>query len=300
MSDAAARALLAVAALGLAGCPRSPPPSQFPTARAALDRMRATYACSRGVGGEAKIDYFDERGRVRGNLLFLAMRPEQIRFSVFSPFGVMLSTLTSDGRHFALYDLSTRRFLEGPANACNVARFTRVPVPPHALVGLMAGEAPVLVHAPAAASVGWESGAYVIRLSGRHQATQEIRLEPADADWEKPWAEQRVRVLEVSVAQAGVELYRAELKDHAPARTAAPLEDEDGLGPPIPPSGPPCDAEVPHRLRLEVPDTEQDVVIAYEKGEKDGVHHNPPLLGGVFAQEPPGGVAIEHAACEGP
>ena len=64
-------------ALGLcSGCGRPPPPSQFPTADAALARMHATYSCSRGVRGDAKLDLFNKQGRVRGNVLYLAMLPK--------------------------------------------------------------------------------------------------------------------------------------------------------------------------------------------------------------------------------
>ena len=273
------------------GC-GSPPPSQFPSAADAIARMRATYACSRGLTGEAKIDYYDAKGRAKGNLLFVAMRPDRLRFDVFSPFGATLSTLTSDGKKFSLYDLREKRFLYGPANTCNVARFTRVPVPPHALVGLLGGEAPVLKHAPGQATIAWKSGEYIVTVAGDHQATEEIHLVPTPADWERPWAEQRLRVLEVKVAQAGIDLYHAELRGHEAAHTAAPLVDEEAEGPPVPPSGPSCDAEVPRRLRLEVPETEQDVLIAYQE-----VKHNPPLDGKPFTQPPPGGVSIEYAVC---
>ena len=71
----------------LAGCGGPPPPSQFPDADTLLARMRASHACSRGVSGEAKLDYFGEQGRVRGNLLYLVSAPDRVRLDVFSPFG---------------------------------------------------------------------------------------------------------------------------------------------------------------------------------------------------------------------
>ena len=132
------RAGLVLAATIAAGCHRGPPPSQFPSAADALERMRSTYACSRGIQGEAKIDYFGEQGRVRGNVLYKSMLPRRLRFDVFSPFGVTLSTLTSDGQRFMLFDLREKVMLQGQANTCNVARFTQVPVPPHALAQMFA------------------------------------------------------------------------------------------------------------------------------------------------------------------
>jgi len=283
--------VLALAAALLCACP-SPPPSQFPTAGDALQRMRETHACSRGVGGEATIDYFNQRGRVKGNLLYIAMLPDSLRFDVYSPFGVILSTLTTDGKRFALRDFREKQFLQGEASACNVARFTQVPVPPHALAQLLRGEAPVLVHTAQAASIAWDSGHYVVRLDSKHAAREEIHLEPHPDDWGLHFSQQRVRVLRVRVEQQGIDLYSAELADHEPAQTAAPRRDPDGLSAPLLPSGPACAAEVPRRIRLEVPDGDQDVIVRY----KDVVH-NPPLSEDVFSQRPARGFSVRYVTC---
>lgn len=284
---------LAPVLLLAAACGRPPPASRFPTAEAALGRMEQTYACSRGLKGDAKLTYFGDEGRVRGSVLYLTELPDRVRFDVVSPFGATLSTLTTDGKQFALYDLREKQFLHGPANACNLARFTRIPIPPHALVQLLRGEAPVLVHAPEAATIDWESGRYVVRIPSKHQASEEIHLEPVDADYGLDWTRQRVRVLKVAVEQAGVSLYRAELADHRAARTSAPLLDPDGIDPPLPPSGPACSAEVPSRIRLEVPGSGQELILSNTE-----VVHNPPLYAGVFEQRPPGGVVVRYSPCQ--
>jgi hypothetical protein len=291
----------ALAGSVLLGCGGTPP-SQFPTADAALGRMRETYACSRGVGADAKLDYFGDEGRARGNVLYKVSLLEKMRFSVYSPFGVMLSTLSSDGKKFALYDLRQKEFLHGPALPCNVERFTRVPVPPFALVQLLRGEAPVLVHEAAGASIGWErggflglgSGSYMIRISSKHGAEQEIRVVPVDEDFGLPWNRQRLRVLEVRVLQHGSELYAAELRDHRPGRTAPPRADEDGLAVALPPSGPSCTAELPARVRISVPDSGHDLLIVNEEA-----FHNPPLTEGDFTQSPPSGVRVRYVTCGG-
>lgn len=271
---------------------RSAPESQFPTARDAIDRMRDTYACSRGVGGEAKIDYFGDDGRVRGSVLFKASRPESVRFDVYSPFGAIISTLTSDGQKFSLYDLQNKLFLHGPASTCNVARFTRVPVPPHALVTLLGGEAPVLVHGDDQASIAWSCGAYVINVASKHEAKQEIRLVPLEADWEKPWNQQRVLVEEVTVTQQGYTLYHAELRDHRTGKTAKGIPaDPEMLLPPTPPSGPQCSAPLPRAVRLDVPDA-HDLILSH----KD-VEHNPPITEGNYTQNIPNGVRVQKANC---
>lgn len=279
-------------ALCLLGCSRSPPPSRFPSADAALSRMRESQSCSRAVSGEAKLDYFGDEGRVRASLLYLAEVPDHVRLDVFSPFGATLSTLTSDGKSFGLFDLQKKSFLRGPATACNLQRFTRVPMPPHAFAELLRGEAPVLVHEPSATSIQWQSGAYTLRLHGRNQSEEAIELIPLDADWNKSWSEQRVRVLSVEVRQAGAPLYRVELADHAPAPMSEPRVDPEGLEPPVAPSGPMCRAELPRRLHFLVAGGEQDLVLASHE-----IAHNPPLVRGVFTQSPPPGVVVRSSPC---
>ena len=284
-----ALALLASLAFG---CASPPPASQFPNAQAALDRMRATTSCSRALTSDAKIDYFGEAGRIRGSLLYVVAVPDKLRLDVVSPFGATVSTVTSDGKDFAFFDLRQKQFLRGPANACNLGRFTHVPVPPAALVQLLRGEAPVLVHTSAGATIAWESGEYVVRIQSTRDASEEIHLQPLAQDYALPFDQQRVRVTEVRVLQQGIELYRALLVGHRPAKMSGPRVDPDGLDPPAPPSGPSCQSEVPGRLRLQVPDGDQDVIL-----ENVEVSHNPPLSPQAFQQAPPGGVDVRYSPC---
>jgi hypothetical protein len=254
--------------------------------------MRQSHACSRSVTGEAKLDYFGDSGRVRGSLYYVAALPDRVRLDVISPFGATLSTLTSDGASFSLLDLQQKAFTRGPANACNLESFTRVPLPPHAFAELLRGDAPVLVHDPGNASIAWQSGAYTVEIRGRDQAVELIRLEPLEADFNRAWSEQRVRVLEVSVRQAGVPLYRVELSGHAPAVMSVPRMDPDGIDPPILPSGPTCTAEVPRKLHFVTGDGDKDVLLVSRE-----IAHNPPLAEGVFQQPVPGGVRLRPAPC---
>ncbi|HEY5955394.1 MAG TPA: hypothetical protein VIV60_02525, partial [Polyangiaceae bacterium] len=120
--------------------------------------MRTRLACNRSLLADAKVDFIDGHSRVRGNVAILASLPDRTRIDVFSPFGVSLSTLTTDAGQFAYFDLEHRQFVEGPANACNMARFTQVAMPPFVLVQLLRGEAPILKHQPAQASLAWTSG----------------------------------------------------------------------------------------------------------------------------------------------
>ena len=281
-----------LAALALAGCGRPPPVSQFPTADAALARLHESQACSRGVSAEAKLDYFGPRMRLKGNVLYLASAPDRLRLDLFSSFGAVLSTLTADGKDFALFDPRAKRFFYGPANACNLARFTQVSLPPPVLVDFLRGDAPVLVHSPAGATVKWEGGRYVVTIDSTRGAIETIELEPLPEDFAKPWAEQRVRVLSVEVTQFGVSLYKVELEGHERVATAGPRVDPDGLEPPLPPSGPVCDAELPRRIHIEVKSDGHDLVL--------GLHdlaHNPPLPAGSFVQPRPSGIRADYAPC---
>jgi hypothetical protein len=268
-----------------AACHREPPPSQFPTAAAALERMRASVECNRGVRAEAALDAYSNGGRVRGTVFYIAAVPDRLRLDVFSPFGAVLSTLTSNGERFTYSDIRDKRFFHGPASACNLARFTGIALPPFVLVELMRGQAPVLVHDSVSARLAWQSGRYEVAIAGKHQATELIALEPRPEDWLKPWQEQRVRVLGVRVEQRGTLLYEAELAGYEPARVAAPIVDPDGLQADVPPSGPACRAELPGRLRVEVPVAERDLVLRNRR-----VEHNPPLRSDVFSQNTPNGV----------
>jgi hypothetical protein len=288
-------AAVGMALVGAAGCARvAPPPSSPPTADDALGRMHATLAQCGGVQANAKIDRFGDDGRVRGDLMLFAARPARIRLDAVSPFGVALATLTSDGRVFAFADLRKKTYYVGPASACNIARLTSVPVPAHVLVDLLRGEAPVLRHVPAETRIAWSTqGYWLVDIASSREARQEIRLAPRPDDWSKPWQEQRMRVLDVRVVQQGYVLYHAELGDHAPAPMAEPRVDPDHLEPPLPPSGPPCDAEIPHRIHVEVPVPKSDIRFQYTQ-----LSWNPPLPSGVFEQSPPSGMSVEEVHCD--
>jgi Outer membrane lipoprotein LolB len=275
------------------GCMRAAPPSQYPSARLALDRVRALHACSRGLRADAKLDYFDASGRVRVGAFLMAVHPRQVRFDLVSPFGTQLATLTSDGTSFALLDQKDKSFHTGPANQCAVERFLRVPIPPDALVQLLSGEAPILSHRPEDAQIGWEGGNYVVRIQSAHQATERIVLEPLEADLLRPYVEQRLRVREVTVSQAGVELYHAELRDYRAVNVAGPRKDPEGIEAEIPASGPACNAEVPHTIRFRVPLENRDVLL-----EQSHVEHNPPLIDGVFQQQQPPGTQLRTSTCQ--
>jgi hypothetical protein len=289
-----ARSAALAALLGLLGwgCSREAPPSRFPSAGAAIGRMRQTTACSRGISGEATLDYLGDEGRLRVQSLYVVARPERLRFDVFNPLGGVLSTLTSDGRDFALLDVREKLFLTGAASECNIERALRVPIPPPALGQLLTGEAPILVHQPEQAQIAWDAGSYKLQIASEHDAVEEVRLVPHEADWTRPWAEQRVRVLSVKVSQKGLVLYEVDMGEHRVASTAAARKDPDGIEADVAPSGPECRAEVPRRVRFRVPGAGRDLIVIQKT-----VHHNPPIMPGLFEQQAPDGVRRERSTC---
>ena len=140
----------------------------------------------------------------------------------------------------------------------------------------------------------WDThGWWVLTIPSTRQAVEEIHLAPRPEDWQRPWDQQRMRVYDVRVTQQGYVLYHAELSDHAGAPTAGPREDPDNLAPPVPPSGPVCDAEIPRQIRLQVDSPKADVRLLY-----DNLLWNPPLPEGSFVQQAPPGMRTEPVDCE--
>jgi hypothetical protein len=210
------------------------------------------------------------------------------------PFNSIVSTLTTEDARFSLFDQREKRFYEGPATACNIARLTEVPIEAHALVSLLGGQAPLLVHRDADLTIEWSSkGRYLIRIPSTQGAIEELEVAPSPVDFQKPWAEQRLRVLDVKVAQQGIELYHATMEAHEWATTAPAQVDPDGVDPPIPPSGPPCVAEVPRKIHIDVKENGEDVLFRYEE-----VKLNPPLPPGAFTQPVPAGVERVRVECQ--
>jgi hypothetical protein len=276
------------------GCGTHPPASQFPTARAAVDRVHATRDCGLGIHATTKIDHFGKGGRIRTDMLAFAIWPDHIRMDVISPFGVTLATLTSDGQRFALYDLKERRFLQGPPSACNIARLTTIPMPGHVLVSLLRGAAPIIKHRPEDASIAWDSGGYyLVTIHGTNNAEERIKLAPHPADLALPWEKQRLRLLDVQVKQEDLVLFHVELDDYKDTPMSLPIPGVPGVDPPVPTSGPTCTAELPRKIHMEVPGRDEDLILRYES-----VSWNPPIPDDVFSQPVPPGVEVERVTCD--
>lgn len=299
MASPVSRGLSLSGLLVVVGC-YGQPRVQFPTAESAIERLREQTNCSRAVQGEAELAFSGEGRRLNGQILYLAQAPDKVRFDVYSSFGVTLSTLTSDGDRFALYNLEDKSFFYGPARTCNVQRFTRVPVPAFALVELLRGRPPVLAHTRQGSSIDFSGGFlsrghYQLTFAGTPDATQTVEIAVHPDDWHKPLSDQRLRLKRVEVAQAGSVLYEVELGGYGPARRAnlEPTAEDRAMGiTEYAPTGPVCDAELPRKVTFYVPETGYQLTFRNEE-----IVHNPPISSASFQQNFPGGVVAQESFC---
>lgn len=280
------------------GC-HAPPQHRFPSAESALGRLLESTSCARAVQGEARLSFKSQGRSLSGRVLYLAESPDHLRFDILSPFGVPVSTLTSNGARFSLYDLQHRSFVRGAASTCNVQRFTRVPVAPHALAEMLLGRPPL----PAglrASGIEYRRqflsrGNYRIELEGDQGTSETIDLGVVPDDWDLPTERQRLRLLGVKVSRSGRVLYEVSLDGHRP-RSMAKIQlsaEEAALGVEPPEhSGPECAAELASRMHVSVPKTHDELTLDAEE-----LWLNPPLRPESFTQEVPVGVSVSDSSC---
>lgn len=157
---------------------------------------------------------------VKLGAMAIAERPNRFRFD-FSAFGQPAATIVCDGSTLTFVNIRNPQTQQLPATAAALASAVGIGVTPNVIVSLMLGRAPVLVHSQSPA-VHWESGHYVVELDGTNAWHESIELIPRESDWNKPWQEQRMRLLRVRVSKEGLDLYDAHLGDHAIIRAAPP------------------------------------------------------------------------------
>lgn len=258
------------------------PKSRFPSPRELIGQLRHQSECSRAVSGEARLTFRDQKGSVSGQVYYVAAAPGSLRFDVVSPFGATLSTLTTNGQDFSLLDVAQGRVFRGAAKACTVARFTRVPLPPEALVETLRGRPATIVHTNE--ELGWtarafEPGYYRVRLSDPGGGTQELRIGVHPDDFGRDWSAQRLRYLGTQVWNQGTALYSIQLRGYRQAaRKVSAVDPSDPLAPVPLPSGPECSAELPAEIAFEVPGAAYGLTVTNTE-----VAHNPPLGGDLFS-----------------
>lgn len=296
---------LALLALSLVACRSvSPPASQIPDAKSAVARLDATYENVTGVSGSAKIDYLGEKGRVRGDISVLASGPARLRFAITADVVGAAGEIATDGLRFEADDKGNGRYVVGPAKPCNIARITQVPLPLVELVPMLYGMRPHLDGPIKCDSISWNGdGYYTVMLSTQSASSpggalaHELHVAPYESDWNKPWQQQRMRLMGVNAwAGAGGDgalVYRVTMKDHTLTHTAKPLVDDAGIDPDVPPSGPNVDIEMPRTIHVEVPSKKSDVVFKYTDAAV-----NPPLLPTSFNLVLKPGVPVDESQCD--
>jgi hypothetical protein len=283
----------------ISGCAVAPS-ARFRDSSQLLRRLSEQTSCSRAVSGDAQLSVAGPFVNVRGNLLYRVEAPDRLRLDLYSPLGVTLSTLTSDGGKFSLYDLASRSFYWGAPKTCNLAKFTHVNVAPLALVELLRGRVPLLVHSPDAIRMRYarpifSKGRYVVHVDGEDGFQQVIHVAVNPRDLDRPLLEQRLQLRSVRIEREGSLVYEVKLSAFQPARSA-PLElspEEIEMGLTLqPPSGPSCSAELPGEVRFSVGRRGYHLIV-----RNQSVHHNPQQSEGAFTQEVPSGVRVIHSDC---
>lgn len=134
-------ATLLVCAL-LAGCaprPISMPVAPLPAVSAdvLLQGIKSSGTSFNTVRGLAKVKLATKNRTVSVNQVLLAAYPDRLRAESLSPFGSPLLILASDGSDLEVLLPGEGRFLQGPASAENLRRFTRIPLRLADLVSLL-------------------------------------------------------------------------------------------------------------------------------------------------------------------
>jgi outer membrane lipoprotein-sorting protein len=254
-------ALLAVAACCGPGATNGP--ASLPTADTLLKEIRGRQEQVRSLRGETKMDYMSPEGRTKVTVNLAVARPGRLRFEAENPVtGTTEGTLVTDGRTFALLDPRANRFLRGPALACNVARMTRIAMPPDDVALILLGSAPLVAHERAEVGHTRDGG-------GREVLTLHLR------------GGARERVL---VSRKTRDVVEAELLDAAGRRVWHLVhEDFRAVG----------GARLPRKTRFVEPRGKADILIRF----KD-VEANATIPDAVFTLAPPPGILVRTVGCE--
>ena len=164
---------------------------------------------------------------VRLGAMAIAQRPDRFRFDL-SAFGQLAATIMCDGRVLTFVDLRNHQTQQFPATSEALASSVGIGVTPNVIDALLLGRPPVLVHSQTP-SVKWESGHYVVEIESTNAWHERLELVPRESDWNKPWQEQRMRLLRVRVSKEGLDLYDAHLGDHKVITAAPPPKQNTSL-----------------------------------------------------------------------
>jgi hypothetical protein len=156
-----------------------PAPAEQLSPEQVLARVRAADAGLVGLTGEARLKARTPQGRGASTLYVAVQRPGLLRLESMDFFGRPQSILVTDGQRFGLHQVAEGRFYRGPATAANLSRFLPVVLPAEELVGLLLGQAPVLVAEQRQARYDPEQGTWELTLRSG-PAVQRLKVDARD------------------------------------------------------------------------------------------------------------------------
>ncbi len=274
----------------LAGCaaiaqPKSVPPS----AELALAALRFDRACGVASRAQATLSLVTPTASFRGDAQLLVAVPHSLRLEVQSSFGLALLQLAAE-RDMVAVDPRNRVYSEGPNEPCTLQAWLGLPIPTELLVSVLRGSVPVIVHDRS--TVSWTGdGAWSLTFEG-NGLTETVRLDVAADRRDAAWTEQGFTVRDAEVRASSRVLWRLEADKHAPAPRAPALVDPDGIDDPVEPSGPACEAALPRRVVLTLP--ERNATLRLDLHDSAW---NPPLLPSSFVLARPEGFRREVLRC---
>lgn len=172
-------AMLALAALALAGCPpRAPPPDLSLDPAQLLAQVRSAQDRVRSVRGDVRVRVETQRGSGTVSGFAAAKKPDRVLVHTFDFFGNTASALATAGGELSLYDARERVVYRGAATAENLARLVPIPLSPSDLATLLCGSAPLLEGEPVRADPG--RGWVELEIAAG-QARQVLRVGPGAA-----------------------------------------------------------------------------------------------------------------------
>ncbi|MBW2276496.1 MAG: DUF4292 domain-containing protein [Deltaproteobacteria bacterium] len=250
--------LAAMAALACGPVPR--PKDAYDSAPDLLADMRALRDEIESFRITGTVDHFGEEHRVQGKTYLFAELPGRLRVDLLSPFGNTLSVLTVDQDVFALADFRENRFLEGPAEPCNIARLIRLPLPADDVIRVLIGHSPII---DGHEQVSWDrQGFYRVTISDGA----------------------RVQTLEVEPDRSSLKLRRSRLEEGDQVIFDMTFERWRVVD----------RAFVPHEIRVVMPRDKADLLVRYDE---DGVEINVDLPKDAWTQSFPAGADVERVEC---
>ena len=208
-----------------------------------------------------RVDHFGKEHRIQGKVFLFARLPSKLRVDLLSPFGSTLSVLTVNDGRFAMSDIREDRYLEGPADPCNIARLVRIPLPPEDVARVLVGHTPII---DGAAEVIWSDKGY-------------YRVTISDGD--------RIQRLDVGPDPDVLPLLRSRLEDSAGQIYDMSFERWRSVkGIPI-----------PHEIRIKMPRDDADLLVRYDD---DGVELNVKMPADAWDHSFPDGADVEHVTCD--